>query len=1003
MDTIKLESEEEIPTQEPKSKPRIRAKPRSKKDAINTKTIKAPGTSTERVAQACDRCRAKKTRCDGKRPSCSSCAAIGIECIVSDKLSRRAFPKGYTEILEERIRQLESENKKLVGLLDLRDEQLGMLNGIKQEDDNNGTILNDQSVTSSNLLLLNDTHDEHKHSGDCPCGCANPHALHERPVSIAGSIYEGNNGGISIASSINLSDDDDNNSLLSYDDMVLVSSFNPLLKNRQVHGSFSNREVSPAPGAFAAATAIAQMQKNRMQFQTQKQQHESESSKQQLLTNLVALSIPRSTEETLFIPTLLARVCQVYGYNSKPPILTANAIASLKENSNEAMKNFTPSSRETELLLNMILNREGIFKLDDAEARYFICKAINLPASRIDLDQLISTYFLEWGSLFPVIDKISFLKNYVVLTSILDLNNSTSSANFPQFELIEKFGAILILMISLSLLANRSDHLNGVNGKNESVGRLVSYLNHYDFLIHEFIKPTCIITKHCSIQSLQILTLSFLYCLVIGDITTCYELRGRVISMAHQLRLHRCPAAVLGISGDNGDNINLQNFMQGERRILFWCIYSLDVYSSLNLGVPRLLKDFEIECAMPFSGKNDDDNDDDNENILIVNNTKLSIVGKVPRLALSFMQFCKVLGKILDSIFSRFENDDAQSRALDQDRMLDCWRRDLPLDLKFEIDINGFSVKDGNSSNGNSWNGYSKQQLTLVFLYYHAKILIYLPIISKHGNHHNVGLSEKEKLLKGDRDVSSIVSSISMIQQSSIQILEVLKNLSSTSSFLPIPINIAREQVRFALLVAMGSLDYIKGGPLYQNLKNLLLSTISSLSLESNCDIPGGLTKNSAKIFEFAVLSILGLNLNKGSVKKKSPLSNQPITKMAVSRDPPQQKQFAVQSKFTTNNNYEPTDDEFMNNIYMHSSNSSLEMENGTSNQIDDLEGLESILKFDPFKVKHSVNEFAADGSLGLVPFLDNDIMLNIYDNARKSDINETSTDHQDSSFFQWP
>lgn len=91
------------------------------------KIIKPPGSQTDRIAQACDRCRSKKIRCDGKRPHCSQCAAVGFECKTSDKLSRRAFPRGYTESLEDRVRLLETENNKLLNLLDIKDEQMELL------------------------------------------------------------------------------------------------------------------------------------------------------------------------------------------------------------------------------------------------------------------------------------------------------------------------------------------------------------------------------------------------------------------------------------------------------------------------------------------------------------------------------------------------------------------------------------------------------------------------------------------------------------------------------------------------------------------------------------------------------------------------------------------------------------------------------------------------------------------------------------------------------------
>ncbi|KAG5983544.1 hypothetical protein E4U55_007879 [Claviceps digitariae] len=91
------------------------------------KVIKVGNSAQSRIAQACDRCRSKKIRCDGVRPTCSQCATVGFECRTSDQLSRRAFPRGYTESLEERVRQLESEVAELKDLLDEKDEKLDML------------------------------------------------------------------------------------------------------------------------------------------------------------------------------------------------------------------------------------------------------------------------------------------------------------------------------------------------------------------------------------------------------------------------------------------------------------------------------------------------------------------------------------------------------------------------------------------------------------------------------------------------------------------------------------------------------------------------------------------------------------------------------------------------------------------------------------------------------------------------------------------------------------
>ncbi len=97
------------------------------------KVIRLGTSAQSRIAQACDRCRSKKIRCDGVTPCCTQCANVGFECRTSDKLSRRAFPRGYTESLEERVRSLEKEVKELKDLLDEKDEKIDILSKIRSD------------------------------------------------------------------------------------------------------------------------------------------------------------------------------------------------------------------------------------------------------------------------------------------------------------------------------------------------------------------------------------------------------------------------------------------------------------------------------------------------------------------------------------------------------------------------------------------------------------------------------------------------------------------------------------------------------------------------------------------------------------------------------------------------------------------------------------------------------------------------------------------------------
>lgn len=95
------------------------------------RVIRVGDSTQSRIAQACDRCRSKKIRCDGIRPRCSQCANVGFECKTSDKLSRRAFPRGYTESLEDRVRALQAEVRELKDLVDEKDEKIDVLSRIK--------------------------------------------------------------------------------------------------------------------------------------------------------------------------------------------------------------------------------------------------------------------------------------------------------------------------------------------------------------------------------------------------------------------------------------------------------------------------------------------------------------------------------------------------------------------------------------------------------------------------------------------------------------------------------------------------------------------------------------------------------------------------------------------------------------------------------------------------------------------------------------------------------
>jgi hypothetical protein len=54
----------------------------------------------QRVTQACERCRAKKYRCDGAGPPCAACHTADTTCIYGQTGQRRGLKTGYVKVLE---------------------------------------------------------------------------------------------------------------------------------------------------------------------------------------------------------------------------------------------------------------------------------------------------------------------------------------------------------------------------------------------------------------------------------------------------------------------------------------------------------------------------------------------------------------------------------------------------------------------------------------------------------------------------------------------------------------------------------------------------------------------------------------------------------------------------------------------------------------------------------------------------------------------------------------
>lgn len=122
-----------------------------------------------RIARACDMCRKKKIKCDGKMPKCSHCENYKTECIFTQVEKKRQPPKGakYIEGLENRLGRMES---------------LLRMSGLLAEDDRGKTDLG----TLEKRLA------EQARGSSMASGSASPPARREDAVSSHGTPHMAN-------------------------------------------------------------------------------------------------------------------------------------------------------------------------------------------------------------------------------------------------------------------------------------------------------------------------------------------------------------------------------------------------------------------------------------------------------------------------------------------------------------------------------------------------------------------------------------------------------------------------------------------------------------------------------------------------------------------------------------------------------------------------------------------------------------------------------------------
>ncbi|KAF9400906.1 hypothetical protein BGZ94_005358, partial [Podila epigama] len=61
-----------------------------------------------KITKACDNCRRRRVKCDGVPDGCGGCKAAKTQCVYTTSNTKRGPPKGYVEVIEDRLGKIEN-------------------------------------------------------------------------------------------------------------------------------------------------------------------------------------------------------------------------------------------------------------------------------------------------------------------------------------------------------------------------------------------------------------------------------------------------------------------------------------------------------------------------------------------------------------------------------------------------------------------------------------------------------------------------------------------------------------------------------------------------------------------------------------------------------------------------------------------------------------------------------------------------------------------------------
>ena len=167
---------------------------------------------------------------------------------------------------------------------------------------------------------------------------------------------------------------------------------------------------------------------------------------------------------------------------------------------------------------------------------------------------------------------------------------------------------------------------------------------------------------------LQCIILAQVYCLARGDYNKLTYYTGVAVNLSNRLGLHQ-----------SQKRFPLGALTRETRKKVFWTLYTLDAFAAAALGLPKLIKDVDVETEDPADVDDENVNEKGFQATLPGESTKLSS-------ALALFRAARVLSKVLNELYPATSNCELSlSKINTLSEELDAWRANLAPHLRLEF------------------------------------------------------------------------------------------------------------------------------------------------------------------------------------------------------------------------------------------------------------------------------------------------------------------------------